>query len=74
MSGSELIVLASGSHSSSGCDRITLDGGKIVVQGKARHGYPAGSGLTLPEDEVLNVIDPRILLEAADAYRARMTR
>lgn len=74
MHGTELIVLASDSHSTSGCDRITLDGEEIVVQGKPRQGYPAGSGLTLPEDEVLNVIDPRILLEAADAYRARMIR
>jgi hypothetical protein len=74
MHGTELIVLASDSHSSSGCDRITLDGEKIIVQGKARRGYPAGSGLTLPEDEVLSAIDPHILLEAADAYRARMTR
>lgn len=74
MHGSEFIVLASDSHSSSGCDRITLDGGKVVVQGKARRGYPSGSGLVLPEGEALTVIDPRILLEAADTYRARMTQ
>jgi hypothetical protein len=68
----DLVVLASGSHTANGCDRVTLSGDQIVVQGKPVAGYPEGSPLRVPPDETLNGISVEIFLQAARELERRL--
>jgi hypothetical protein len=68
----ELIVLASDSHTLDGCDRVSLAGDQVIVQGKPVAGYPAGSQLRVPEGEGLTGISVEVFLDAADALRRRL--
>jgi len=61
----EVIVLASESHSTDGCDRVVLVDDQVIVQGKPRAGYPEGASIRVPPDEALNVISADVFLDAA---------
>jgi hypothetical protein len=65
MEGREVIVLASESHSTYGCDRVVLAGDHVIVQGKPRAGYPKGTLTRVPPDEILNAISVDVFLDAA---------
>lgn len=60
-----VIVLASESHSTDGCDRVVLAGDQVIVQGTPRADYSDGASIRVPPGEVLNMISPEVFLEAA---------
>jgi hypothetical protein len=68
----DLVVLASESHTMDGCDRVTLCGDQVIVQGKLMAGYPEGARLGVPPGEALNGISVKIFLEAARALERRL--
>jgi len=69
----DLVVLASGSHTANGCDRVALRGDQVIVQGKPP-AYPDGSPLRVPDDETLNGISVRVFLEAARELERRLAQ
>jgi hypothetical protein len=74
MDETEVTVLSSDSHTLNGCDRVTLIGGKVTVQGKPRAGYPEGSALRVPDGEVLSGISVEVFLAAAGELKRRLGR
>lgn len=68
----DVVVLGSDSHTLDGCDRVTLIGGQVVVQGTLRSSYPDSSALRVPAGETLSAISPEVFLAAADELRRRM--
>ena len=65
------IVLSSDSHTLDGCDRVILDGDRVIVQGKPgnRSDFPS---IRVPDDEVLSTVSVRVFLEAARALERRL--
>jgi hypothetical protein len=70
----ELVVLGDDSHTLDGCDRVTLLGDQVIVQGKPVAGYPAGSALRVPPGEILNGISTEVFLKAARELERRLGR
>jgi hypothetical protein len=68
----ELVVLASESRTLDGCDRVSLLGDRVIVQGSPVAGYPAGSPLRVPAGEALNGISVEVFLEAARELERRL--
>lgn len=69
----DLVVLYSESHTLNGCDRVSLDGDTVLVQGQAGT-YPDGSSFRVPDGETLTAIPVERFLAAADELRARLGR
>jgi hypothetical protein len=68
----ELVVLASDSHTADGCDRVTLYGDQVIVQGKPVASYPQGTSLRVPRGEALNGVSVDVFLEAARELERRL--
>ena len=60
-----MLVLASESHSTDGCDRVVLVGDQVIVQGKPHAGYPQGTPIRVPPGATLNTISADVFLAAA---------
>lgn len=67
----EVVVLASDSHTLDGCDRVVLDGDRVLVQG-APAAYPETSPLRVPAGEALTGISVEIFLNAARELQRRL--
>jgi hypothetical protein len=67
----EVVVLASDSHTIDGCDRVTLDGDRVLVQGTPA-AYPATSPLRVPDGEALTGISVEVFLDAARELQRRL--
>jgi hypothetical protein len=61
----DVVVLASESHSTDGCDRVVLVGDQVIVQGKTRTAYPQGMQMRVPPGEILSAISADVFSEAA---------